>query len=85
MARRQYTVQRKKTGSEESTSTSGFSIPEYSRGMPLPSPVRANMENRFGHDFSQVRIHHDSEAADSAEAVNARAYTAGPNVVFNQG
>lgn len=35
------------------------------------------MEPRFGHDFSQVRVHTDDKAAESARAVNARAYTVG--------
>jgi hypothetical protein len=36
-------------------------------------------------DFSRVRIHTDSRAADSAQAVNAAAYTVGHNIVFGPG
>jgi hypothetical protein len=43
------------------------------------------MESRFGHDFSRVRVHADGKAAESARAVNARAYTVGPNIVFGAG
>ena len=43
------------------------------------------MESRFGHDFGEVRIHTDAQAAQSAEAVNALAYTVGQNVVFAKG
>jgi hypothetical protein len=43
------------------------------------------MEARFGHDFSQVRVHTDEPAADSARAVNALAYTVGRDVVFDRG
>jgi hypothetical protein len=43
------------------------------------------MEPRFGHDFSQVRVHTDAKAAESARAVNALAYTVGRNVVFEEG
>lgn len=43
------------------------------------------MESRFGHDFSQVRVHDDSTAAESARAVNALAYTVGRDVVFDTG
>jgi hypothetical protein len=43
------------------------------------------MEPRFGHDFSQVRLHTDARAAESARAVNARAFTVGRNVVFASG
>ena len=43
------------------------------------------MEPRFGHDFSEVRVHSDARAAESARAVNALAYTVGPDVVFGAG
>jgi hypothetical protein len=53
-----------------------------SPGQPLEAATRTFMEPRFGRDFSQVRIHTDSKAAESARAVNARAYTVGRNIVF---
>ena len=53
-----------------------------SPGQPLDARTRAYMEPRFGHDFSQVRVHTGGRAAESAMAVNARAYTAGQNIVF---
>jgi hypothetical protein len=43
------------------------------------------MEERFGHDFSRVRVHTDAEAAESAQILNARAYTVGRDVVFAAG
>jgi hypothetical protein len=55
-----------------------------SGGRPLEPEVRADMESRLGHDFSDVRVHDDSAAAASATAVNAHAYTAGSNVVFQR-
>ena len=51
-------------------------------GRPLDAETRSFMEPRFGHDFSQVRIHDESRAAASARAVGALAYTVGHNVVF---
>src|SRR5690242_20251971 len=51
-------------------------------GAPLDGPVRAYFEPRFGHDFGQVRVHADAEAADGARAVRARAYTIGEQIVF---
>jgi hypothetical protein len=53
-----------------------------SGGRPLDTEVRTDMESRLGHDFSDVRVHDDSHAADSAAAVNAHAYTVGSNIVF---
>ena len=54
-------------------------------GQPLPESARAHFEPRFGRDFSQVRMHTDTRAAESARAVNARAYTVGQDVVFGAG
>jgi hypothetical protein len=54
-------------------------------GQALDTETRAFMEPRFGHDFSRVRIHADAQAADSARAVSARAYTVGQDVVFASG
>jgi hypothetical protein len=56
-----------------------------SSGQPLDAETRSFMESRFGHDFSQVRIHTDAQAAKSARAVNALAYTVGQDVVFAAG
>lgn len=53
-----------------------------SPGQLLDAKTRAFMEPRFGHDFSQVRVHTDARAAESARAVNALAYTVGRHVVF---
>ena len=40
------------------------------------------MEQRFGHDFSKVRVHLGDESEQSTQDVNARAYTVGDDVVF---
>jgi outer membrane protein OmpA-like peptidoglycan-associated protein len=40
------------------------------------------MERRFGHDFSQVRIRHGHEAAESASAFGAAAYTIGNDIAL---
>jgi len=56
-----------------------------STGKPLDAPVRTDMEQRLGHDFSQVRVHADGRAAASAQAVDAQAYTVGRSVVFGAG
>jgi hypothetical protein len=54
-------------------------------GQPLDSSTRATMEPRFNRDFGDVRVHTDSNAAQSARAVNAHAYTVGQDVVFGSG
>lgn len=56
-----------------------------SPGQPLDAAARSSMEPRFGQDLGGVRVHVGSEAAESARALNARAYTVGRNVVFGEG
>jgi hypothetical protein len=56
-----------------------------SPGRSLDSDTRALMEPRFGRDFGDVRVHSDAQAAASAEAVNARAYTVGKHIAFGPG
>ena len=52
-------------------------------GQPLDRRKRDLMEDRFGTDFSQVRVHSDARAAESARAVNALGYTVGAHVVLD--
>lgn len=54
-------------------------------GQPLDSDIQEFMGARFGHDFSQVRVHTDSKAAESTLALNALAYTVNQDVVFGAG
>src|SRR5205814_551698 len=56
-----------------------------SPGQPLDAATRAFMEPRFGHDFSQIQVHTDSRASDSARSVDASAYTVGQHIVFSSG
>jgi Domain of unknown function (DUF4157) len=56
-----------------------------SPGRSLDPSTRAFFEPRFGHDFSQVRVHTDTYAAESARAVDALAYTVGRDIVFGAG
>jgi hypothetical protein len=56
-----------------------------SGGSPLPADLRTDMEGRFGHDFGDVRVHHDGAAHESATSVNAQAYTVGSDIVFQSG
>lgn len=52
-------------------------------GASLPLDQRRNLESRFGHDFSTVRVHTDARARASARAVDASAYTVGEHVVVD--
>jgi len=56
-----------------------------SPGEPLDPATRAFMEPRFGQDFSRVRVHSGAAAEQSAQDVNAKAYTVGHSIVFGDG
>jgi hypothetical protein len=54
-------------------------------GNPLDAGAREHFEQRFGHDFSRVRVHAGPAAAQSARDIDADAYTAGWDIVFGAG
>ena len=56
-----------------------------SGGSPLDRDTRGFMESSLGADFSDVRVHTDSKASESAKSVQAHAYTVGNDVVFQSG
>jgi hypothetical protein len=56
-----------------------------SPGTPLDPSVRVRLEARLDHDFSAVRLHTDTRAAEAAEALGAEAFTVGDDVVFGRG
>jgi Domain of unknown function (DUF4157) len=56
-----------------------------SPGRPLEPALRQDMGQRFGHDFSSVRVHSGAAAEQSARDVNANAYTVGHDIVFGAG
>lgn len=55
------------------------------RGQQMPQGLRSMMERGFGRDFSQVRLHTDSTAADMSSSIHAKAFTHGNDIYFNQG
>jgi hypothetical protein len=54
-------------------------------GHPIEASTRGFFEERFGRDFSDVRIHSDKNADRSAANLRAHAYTAGRDIVFRGG
>lgn len=54
-------------------------------GAPMDRDTRGFMESRLGADFSDVRVHTDAKASESARSVQAHAYTVGADVVFQSG
>lgn len=58
---------------------------EAGHARPLPPSLRSGMESYFGRDLSGVRLHVSGDAARSADALRARAYTVGRDIVFGAG
>ena len=56
-----------------------------SQGQGLESSIQALSESGFSHNFADVRVHADSQAASVAGGVAARAFTVGHDIVFNAG
>ncbi len=54
-------------------------------GQSMHPLMRNFMESRFGFDFGRVKLHTDAAAAESAEAIHARAFTLGNDIVFGPG
>ncbi|HUF60490.1 MAG TPA: DUF4157 domain-containing protein [Verrucomicrobiales bacterium] len=77
-------LQTKREGSSSESPTTTPLVHEIlcSPGQPLDAVTREFMESRFDHDFGRVRVHTGPQAAASASAVQARAYTVGSSVVF---
>ena len=78
-------LHRKDDGGASHTSDTAPSIVQQtlsSAGHPLDPVTRSFMESRFQRPFDNVRIHTGDQAARSAEAVDALAYTVGRDIVF---
>jgi hypothetical protein len=80
-------VQRRVSGSAAGISQAPPSVHDAlsSPGRPLPSDLQEEMGQRFGHDFSNVRLHSGSVAEQSAEELHAKAYTVGQDIVLGAG
>jgi hypothetical protein len=54
-------------------------------GQAIDSGTRSFMQARFGADFSNVNIHTGSEATSLNRELNAKAFTVGNDIYFNEG
>lgn len=75
-------LQRLQNGDEDAQSVARATS---SGGQPLDTTTRVQMEQSMGTDFSDVRVHSGSTAAESAKDLGAHAYTVGSDVVLGQG
>lgn len=55
------------------------------QGKPLDTKTQSFMENRFGADFSNVKIHTGAKATSLNNSIQAKAFTTGKDIYFNQG
>jgi Domain of unknown function (DUF4157) len=78
----QKVVQRSADGGGDFQDFSG--IPP-SQGEPLGAETQGRLEQHFGVDLADVRVHANTEAAESARSLDALAYTAGRDIYFAPG
>jgi hypothetical protein len=78
-------VQKKDTGVTSPPVAGNFIRSLSGKGDPMTAKANAFFSDKMNYDFSNVKVHTGPDAADSAKELNAKAYTLGNNIVFNQG
>lgn len=85
-------IDRKKEGNSDNNTTNATLRNLESKlkaskggGQPLPDATRQMMENRFGVNFGKVRIHAGDEASWMNRSIQAKAFTHGNDIYYNQG
>ncbi len=81
-------VQKKGNGSSSQFADSSLEsslLSSKGAGSSLPDDTRVQMESSFGNDFSNVRIHNDSNAAQMSKELHAQAFTHGNDIYFDSG
>ncbi|WP_199758637.1 DUF4157 domain-containing protein [Aquabacterium soli] len=58
---------------------------QLGQGESLPENLAPRLEQQFGHDFSNVRIHHDGQADVLSKELAAKAFTVGSDIFFASG
>ena len=78
---------------EDTDDTAGLASEAFSNqlnatkggGQPLSPEVSHSMGTAIGADFSDVRVHKDSTAANMSKSISAQAFTSGNDIYFNEG
>ncbi|PSL35055.1 eCIS core domain-containing protein [Chitinophaga ginsengisoli] len=80
-------IQKKGNGSDAADTTNSALQDRLQKtkgsGNPLPADTKTAMESSIGADFSNVRIHTGSEAAEMSNDLQAQAFTHGNDIYFN--
>ena len=89
--RNRRSIQRSEQAATETAPSGKAGVPESVRevisstGRSLDASIQRAMEDRMGDSLGDVRIHTGPQAAAACESINARAFTVGNHVAFNQG
>ncbi|WP_378176245.1 DUF4157 domain-containing protein [Aquimarina sp. SS2-1] len=75
----------RQTGGVENASIESRLNSSKGGGSPLPKDAKTQMESGFGTDFSNVRVHTDSNAKQMSQDLGAQAFTHGNDIYFNEG
>lgn len=80
-------IQRKgsSTGSTASDAVSNKINASKGNGSSMDGNTQTFMQSRFGADFCDVKIHTDGEAIQMNRELNAKAFTVGNDIYFNEG
>jgi hypothetical protein len=78
-------TKREGNGSEISSELSDKITSSQGGGSNLDGGTQSFMQNRFGADFSRVKIHTDGEAVQMNRELSAKAFTVGNDIYFNEG
>lgn len=54
-------------------------------GSPLPENTKTEMESGFGANFSNVRVHNDTNAVQMNKQLGSQAFATGNDIYFNEG
>ncbi|MFV8750979.1 DUF4157 domain-containing protein [Nannocystaceae bacterium ST9] len=79
------TLRTKSSDAGASSGGSPASLPGLGGGRPLPASLRAEFGPRLGRSLDGVRVHTDGSAHAAADALGARAFTYGRDLVFGAG
>jgi hypothetical protein len=73
------------SASELATRPARDALANPTQGAPLDGATEGRLASVLGHDFSNVRIHHDTEADHVTRELDARALTRGQQIYFRAG
>ena len=77
-------VQMKQEASSDAPPGFEQQLNQTSGGAPMDQETLSGMEQSFGADFNDVRVHTDSQAVQMSQGIGAHAFTHGSDIYFNE-